>query len=1311
MIGKRSQLVPGSRRLAWGVLPLVWWVACATEPAPLDRTQPEAVPKAIFTGEWLYNATVTDTEWDNPYTFIGEQTATYVGGAFKVRWEISQNLLNGYRVPERYRDARGSLVENVIGQRTLLVSFPVKKHYDIRYRYNSTTREDLNVIEENTDRPWQDREYMEVDWSKNLAPSLANPLAKEIAAGAIEAVPAAAYDNVEFFARGPDAEHDVRIDTRTWNPKQDPEVYAINIDLSEAVKSKLERSWQFYEGDYVAAVPVKTRHSFVKVPGPTETDYQPLEYGDDLFRRFGYFRTEYPTYDPERGPMENQKKYLANRWDVRGARTIVYYASPSFQEQLEAGDPQLLDAALRSIASWNEALRAATGRTDDPILFQLNEPLVGEDGQPVLDRQGRRRWKYELGDLRYSFLNFVVKPQSAAPLGYGPSTPDSDTGEIKNGVVNVYGNWIDFVVRRAMDMYDVASGNCTLDQVKDGYFFDPATGTCDGGEFVGEYQGGVAGQRRERRAAKDATPVQLHTLTPALLAAYYPKADIRAPAPQISADEWRAATAKLSEALEWEIRHPTVVDPAGFGVIAGTKYESMLVPGASLQSLLPRATSSTDPGVVALLSPASRLSPAALARMREAAISPDPYRTEPTAFEPAIHAFVEEMQGQPRNEVYLMLRNWIWYTSILHEMGHTLGLRHNFRGSVDQRNFSPEYWDAYLGYWQEIERLRGQYQSRIEQGDAQAYRDYVAAVDTLPSTHNRYGSTSIMDYMGDWTKWQYPVGSYDRAAILLAYGNKVEVKEPGDSDWRLATYQPGDFVQEDPYDESQLAASGRQVRYYMFCSDEKVFDDAFCTMFDTGVTATEIMRNFIRDSQAGYFFRNFKRQSAGFEESRQGYYFNKWIRTYYMRAKPLAELTLATMRHEEMWPSIFDGLVAAAQGPETRDMIPGYRRDGGEDLLRATLLYYYYLLYDVLSRPDYGWHARAWDRFGQAYFQSTEPRYLDATSIAGVIPAGPGWGWNDRWDVQDDTGQYYPHLTRIGVELDKVIALEILSIPAALNEPLAYEKANGVSFWNSLWTNNGSQAWQLVRGLITDGFNHPQQPWCMRCDAACRANPTERPPELVAYPVSLVEGLAAGGLLTGMPVLEFGTRCGPDEHPVQPGMDALFAIQPMFYAIAGASHPWYQNGLEDRLDSQVVGGNHQYTPPPGAVTASFVNSSGTKTYLATQTADGTSIAYDLCAAGARIRDRLAAYDGCLNGIEPPGDLRDRVNRSCAEILACYGAGATPDYCGPEGWDSLYSLEALKYRDLDRIEAMLIMMQDMVDLAGHYQWRTPGYLQE
>ena len=46
--------------------------------------------------------------------------------------------------------------------------FAIQSHFDIRRSYNPQTGEEYNVIVENgSDRPWYQREYMRVDWSKN----------------------------------------------------------------------------------------------------------------------------------------------------------------------------------------------------------------------------------------------------------------------------------------------------------------------------------------------------------------------------------------------------------------------------------------------------------------------------------------------------------------------------------------------------------------------------------------------------------------------------------------------------------------------------------------------------------------------------------------------------------------------------------------------------------------------------------------------------------------------------------------------------------------------------------------------------------------------------------------------------------------------------------------------------------------------------------------------------------------------------------------------------------------------------------------
>ena len=85
----------------------------------------------------------------------------------------------------------------------------------------------------------------------------------------------------------------------------------------------------------------------------------------------------------------------------------------------------------------------------------------------------------------------------------------------------------------------------------------------------------------------------------------------------------------------------------------------------------------------------------------------------------------------------------------------------------------------------------------------------------------------------------------------------------------------------------------------------------------------------------------------------------------------------------------------------------------------------------------------------------------------------------------------------------------------------------------------------------------------------------------------------------------------------------------------------------------------------------------------------------------------------MNDQEPSDDLKKEITRACDEVLECYNpfTRSKPEYFDAEGWDILFLYNGFKYRNLDRIEAMLTMMQDMIDIAGHYQWRVPGYLEE
>src|SRR5207302_759334 len=53
---------------------------------------------------------------------------------------------------------------------SVVAAFTIKKHFDIKRDYNPQTGEISNVLVENdSDRPWYEREYIHVDWSKNLS--------------------------------------------------------------------------------------------------------------------------------------------------------------------------------------------------------------------------------------------------------------------------------------------------------------------------------------------------------------------------------------------------------------------------------------------------------------------------------------------------------------------------------------------------------------------------------------------------------------------------------------------------------------------------------------------------------------------------------------------------------------------------------------------------------------------------------------------------------------------------------------------------------------------------------------------------------------------------------------------------------------------------------------------------------------------------------------------------------------------------------------------------------------------------------------
>src|SRR5690606_25594901 len=71
------------------------------------------------------------------------------------------------------------------------------------------------------------------------------------------------------------------------------------------------------------------------------------------------------------------------------------------------------------------------------------------------DRIPTFQWQ-QVGDLRYNFVNTILKPEAENLLGYGPVSADPTSGEIISSTANIYlANITDYAVNSAIRMAEL----------------------------------------------------------------------------------------------------------------------------------------------------------------------------------------------------------------------------------------------------------------------------------------------------------------------------------------------------------------------------------------------------------------------------------------------------------------------------------------------------------------------------------------------------------------------------------------------------------------------------------------------------------------------------------------------------------------------------------------------------------------------------------------------------------------------------------------------------------------------------------------
>jgi len=311
---------------------------CAAERDPINRVQLGVLPKSFFVGAKLDDAS-DDPEFYFRTTVVdvaagaGSEelfTSTDAQPTVRVRWEITDTkliarlayeLIDGTDGKGTAGGARNDEPRPAEGQKAparpatdgqIVASFAIQKHFDIRRTYNAETGEENNVIEENdVDRPWNQRDYIRVDWSQNLVTD-AYDLDAVSQMGLWGAVK---WDPIAYYVSDPES----------------PDAPALDIDKGYLdVTNKAFAAPQMIHdeewGDFpacqlVGAFPriscnpseVKLRLAFKRV---ADTDYEALDYDGRRMELFGYFTNDRFGYDRRYGVVDDRWHRFASRWNV-----------------------------------------------------------------------------------------------------------------------------------------------------------------------------------------------------------------------------------------------------------------------------------------------------------------------------------------------------------------------------------------------------------------------------------------------------------------------------------------------------------------------------------------------------------------------------------------------------------------------------------------------------------------------------------------------------------------------------------------------------------------------------------------------------------------------------------------------------------------------------------------------------------------------------------------------------------------------------------------------------------------------------------
>ncbi len=884
---------------------------CAAERDPINRVQPNALPKSFFVGE-----KIADPDDDPEFrlkTFTvdsSRQQSTYSIGEFsgieRIRWEITEGMLVARRSYQELEgaDLRGVPKEQWIQKAgdkafvkapngTVVAAYRIVSHFDVRRAYNSSTGEEMNVVEENSsDRPWNEREYIRVDWSQNLATSTQDSMKLF---GYAKVTP------VEYAITDPtseDAPH-VELESGYFDVTNKFTVEPDDVQLSwGSIKQCVLESFVSGSGAYDCSPQESTmRMSFARID-PAKEDFESFEdtfawrdvvgnwsgAGDGRNRGMPSARQ---TWDPAYGITDAQTKRLKAIHEIwtkshqdatcsstedadkdgtadacantttgysghsgsqcdmlvgrctipvrdREVKTIAYHfnkeAPDALQDEADASGKVVKRGTLEDLThAWDQMLSVAVAyrrevecrRTKDGTreschaeffesdkspaaktmvsfggwLVDTVKPQAVDKGKAVVTACHNPVRAYDpevcgkpgdvarFGDIRKNFLVYWPYESSAHYGGVGANPPDPITGQSFGATATIMGRSATMAAAMQRDIVQLAMGDLSMDELVEG----------------------VPSQRFSTmlKEGRTASRGLVEAKTEADLAAAVSRVDpahVRAETGLMALPEARAAIAETmlkAKTLRDSTSYATAIaeTDALASRLKTTPFEAQLADGRWMTSVLGASPSSpVTEDMLDLASPLRGLDPARVDALhkwhgedlaeRGACFHDSTLAGPGSVYQASLAGFFKgrykDLDAKTRGE---RIYDDLWREAVkgigLHELGHSLGLRHNFASSWDAVNFQPQYWQLRTGEGKAKDACKGPRSGDDDTCMGPRYVDPMTADEQGLAGESRPGidyfaNTSTMEYSIERFGETAGLGTYDLHAMKALYGRVLE---------------------------------------------------------------------------------------------------------------------------------------------------------------------------------------------------------------------------------------------------------------------------------------------------------------------------------------------------------------------------------------------------------------------------------------------------------------------------------------------------------------------------------------------------------